>query len=170
MKNLARGSVLLGLFVLIGTFVPFQPKAEAVTIAIDSQEDNKQVVVEKSNFNEQNFQNTDNQKINFLDETIDNAKDGNKKLFEGQAFSATAYCLKGRTASGSTVRRGIVAADRRILPLGTKVNISAGSYSGTYVVADTGGGIKGRKIDIWVPNCSEAVRFGRRAIKVSVVK
>lgn len=170
MKNLARGSVLLGVIALIGTFFLFQPKAEAVTIAIDSQENNKQVVVEKSNFNEQNFQNTDNRTVSLSEETISNAKDGNKKLFEGQSFKATAYCLRGKTASGSSVRRGIVAADRRILPLGTKVNISAGPYSGTYVVADTGGAIRGRILDIWVPSCAEANRFGRRTIKVSVVK
>jgi 3D (Asp-Asp-Asp) domain-containing protein len=170
MKNLARGSVLLGLIALIGTLFLFQPTAHAVTIAIDSQENNKQLLNEKANFNNDIFQNTDNQSINFSNDTIDNAKSGNKKFFEGQAFRATAYCLKGRTASGSSVRRGIVAADRRILPLGTKVNISAGAYSGIYVVADTGGAIKGRILDIWVPSCSEATRFGRRSIKVSVVK
>ena len=171
MKNLARGSVLLGLIALMGTLSLFQPTAaEAVTIAIDSQENNKQLVIEKANFNEENFQNSDNQSITFLTDTINNAKGGNKKFFEGQAFRATAYCLKGRTASGSSVRRGIVAADRRILPLGTKVNISAGAYSGTYVVADTGGAIKGRILDIWVPSCSEAMKFGRRTIKVSVAK
>lgn len=170
MKNLARGSVLLGLIALTGSLFFFQPTAEAVTIAIDSQENNKQVVIEKSNFNNEIFQNADNQSINFSNETINNAKNGSKKLFEGQAFRATAYCLRGKTASGSSVRRGIVAADRRILPLGTKINISAGSYSGTYVVADTGGAIKGRILDIWVPSCSEAMRFGRRTIKVSVVK
>ncbi len=169
MKNLARGSVLLGLIALIGTLFFFQPTAEAVTIAIDSQENNKQLINEKSTFNNDIFQIEDNQSKNFTDETINNAKKG-AKVFEGQAFKATAYCLKGRTASGSSVRRGIVAADRRILPLGTKVNISAGQYSGTYVVADTGGAIKGRILDIWVPSCSEAIRFGRRSIKVSVVK
>ncbi|HQU83154.1 MAG TPA: 3D domain-containing protein [Pyrinomonadaceae bacterium] len=83
------------------------------------------------------------------------------------SFTATAYCLKGRTASGSGVRRGIVAADPRVLPLGTKINLQAGSYSGSYVVADTGGGIKGRRLDIWVSSCSEARRFGRRTVAVS---
>jgi 3D (Asp-Asp-Asp) domain-containing protein len=83
------------------------------------------------------------------------------------AFRATAYCLRGRTASGSGVRRGIVAADPRVLPLGSRIQISAGAYSGTYVVADTGGVIKGRILDIWVPSCAEANRFGRRTITVT---
>ncbi|MCD9186091.1 MAG: 3D domain-containing protein [Pyrinomonadaceae bacterium] len=75
--------------------------------------------------------------------------------------------MKGRTASGSGVRRGIVAADPRVLPLGTRINLQAGSYSGSYIVADTGGGIRGRRLDIWVSSCSEAKRFGRRKVSVS---
>jgi 3D (Asp-Asp-Asp) domain-containing protein len=86
-----------------------------------------------------------------------------------QAFTATAYSLRGRTASGRSVTRGLVAADRRVLPLGTRVRIEAGSYSGEYLVADTGGAVRGRKIDIWVPNTGEAMKFGRRPIKLTVL-
>lgn len=84
-------------------------------------------------------------------------------------FTATAYSLQGRTASGRTVTRGLIAADHRVLPLGTRVRLEAGSYSGEYLVADTGGAVKGRKIDIWVPNTSEAMRFGRRPVKLTVL-
>ncbi|MGH9821458.1 MAG: 3D domain-containing protein, partial [Pyrinomonadaceae bacterium] len=82
------------------------------------------------------------------------------------SFSATAYCLQGRTASGTGVRRGIVAADPRVLRLGSKVMLTGGGYNGVYTVSDTGGGIKGRELDIWVPSCSEARRFGRRSVNV----
>lgn len=84
-------------------------------------------------------------------------------------FTATAYSLRGRTASGAGVRRGIIAADRRVLPIGTRVRLEAGSYSGEYVVADTGGAVRGRKIDIWVPQTSEAMRFGRRPVRLTVL-
>lgn len=84
-------------------------------------------------------------------------------------FTATAYSLRGRTASGDYVRRGIIAADRRVLPLGTRVRLEAGSYSGEYIVADTGGAVRGRKIDIWMPHTSEAMRFGRRPVKLTVL-
>ena len=86
-----------------------------------------------------------------------------------QVFTATAYSLRGRTASGRFVTRGLIAADRRVLPLGTRVRIEAGSYSGEYLVADTGGAVRGRKIDIWVPNTGEAMRFGRRPVKLTVL-
>jgi len=82
------------------------------------------------------------------------------------SFSATAYCLKGKTAMGHGVRRGIIAADPRVLKLGSTITINAGQWSGTYLVSDTGGAIKGKKLDIWVPNCSEARKFGRRSVQV----
>lgn len=84
-------------------------------------------------------------------------------------FTATAYSLRGRTASGRTVARGLIAADRRVLPIGTRVRLEAGSYSGEYTVADTGGAVRGRKIDIWMPSTGEAMRFGRRPVKLTVL-
>ena len=86
-----------------------------------------------------------------------------------QHFTATAYSLRGRTASGRGVARGIIAADRRVLPLGTRVRLEAGGYSGEYLVADTGGLVRGRKIDIWMPSGAEAMRFGRRTVKLTVI-
>lgn len=82
------------------------------------------------------------------------------------SFSATAYCLKGKTALGHGVRRGIIAADPRVLKLGSTITIDAGPWSGSYLVSDTGGAIRGKKLDIWVPNCSEARKFGRRSVQV----
>lgn len=84
-------------------------------------------------------------------------------------FQATAYCLKGRTASGEYVRPGIIAADPLVLPLGTVVHVKAGRYTGTYTVKDTGGLIKGRKIDIYIPSYKEAKAFGKRKIKIKVM-
>jgi 3D (Asp-Asp-Asp) domain-containing protein len=90
-------------------------------------------------------------------------------LSPSQAYVATAYSLRGRTASGLNTIRGIIAADRKLLPLGTRVRLDAGVYSGEYLVADTGGAVRGRKIDIWVPNTGEAMRFGRRTVKLTVL-
>ena len=87
---------------------------------------------------------------------------------EAGKVKATAYCLKGRTATGEKVQAGLIAADPRIFPLGTILNITSGKYSGVYRVADTGRLIKGRKIDIWVPSCTEARRFGIQTISISL--
>lgn len=86
-----------------------------------------------------------------------------------QTYTATAYSLRGRTASGRPVSRGLIAADPRVLPLGTRVRVEAGSFSGEYLVADTGGAVKGRRIDIWTPSTREALQFGRRAVKLTVL-
>ncbi|HLM61412.1 MAG TPA: 3D domain-containing protein [Pyrinomonadaceae bacterium] len=160
MKILAGGSVFLGTVALFTTLFYFQPTVEAAALAIDSQN------------NQQQLNNQDNKLIQQSEQTQvqtskDNSDDKNRELLEAVAFKATAYCLKGRTANGGNVRRGIVAADPRVLPLGSRIQVNAGAYSGTYTVADTGGAVKGRKLDIWMPSCTEAVRFGSRKVSVS---
>jgi 3D (Asp-Asp-Asp) domain-containing protein len=72
-------------------------------------------------------------------------------------------------ANGAFVHRGAIAADPRVLPIGTRVYVSAGSLSGEYVVKDTGGAIKGRRIDIWVPSTAQAMNFGRRTVQLTVL-
>ena len=85
------------------------------------------------------------------------------------SYVATAYSLRGRTASGRPVAKGLIAADPRHLPLGARVRLEAGAYSGEYLVADTGSLVRGRRIDIWTPTSREAMRFGRRTVKLTVL-
>ena len=85
------------------------------------------------------------------------------------AYVATAYSLRGRTASGLNVSKGLIAADPRLLPLGSRVRLDAGTYSGDYLVADTGTMVKGRRIDIWTPSGREAMKFGRRTVKLTIL-
>lgn len=178
MIKVAGRSIVLSFIMLTVTFFYIQPEVgEAFNLANDSQPNliNDNNTDETINDNKTNkptadqpkaAENKDNKTSEIATTSGENNTDKNSGLV---AYSATAYCLKGRTASGSGVRRGIIAADPRVLPLGTKVYMSAGQYSGTYVVADTGGAIKGRKIDLWVPNQSEAVRFGRRKVSIKVL-
>ena len=67
------------------------------------------------------------------------------------------------------VSRGVIAADPSVLPLGSRVRVEHPGYTGEYVVADTGGKIRGRRIDIWTPTSSEAMRFGKRTVKLTVL-
>jgi len=85
-------------------------------------------------------------------------------------FEATAYCDLGITFSGVYVQRGIVAADPRVLPIGSVIEVSAGDYSGIYTVMDTGGVIKGDIIDIFIPDYEEAVQFGRQRVRIRVIR
>ena len=84
-------------------------------------------------------------------------------------YVATAYSLRGRTASGRMVAKGLIAADPRHLPLGSRVRIDAGAWSGEYLVADTGTLVRGKRIDIWTPSTRDAMRFGRRTVKLTVL-
>jgi 3D (Asp-Asp-Asp) domain-containing protein len=83
---------------------------------------------------------------------------------------ATAYCINNITASGVRSKFGILAADPKYLPIGSIVRLHAAEYSGLYTVLDTGAKIKGKRIDIFLTNPKEAVYFGRRDVKVEVLR
>ena len=73
----------------------------------------------------------------------------------------TAYCLKGLTRRDRYVRLGIVASDPKMFPLARYLEIYVGrKYFGRFLIDDTGGKIKGNRLDIWTPTCAEARRFG----------
>ena len=72
----------------------------------------------------------------------------------------------GRTARGTTAKRGTVAADPKVFPFGARLDIPG---YGTGVVEDVGGAIKGRHIDVWFPTHEEAVRWGRRELPVKAL-
>ncbi|MGI8470350.1 MAG: 3D domain-containing protein [Pyrinomonadaceae bacterium] len=173
MKNFARGRVALSFLALIAGITYFQPRVgEAFNIADDAQkslvQENRQTTIIESEISEISDEIEDSTSKTTENSTNEKVIDLGRKVIAG-AFRATAYCLKGRTAVGGGVRRGIVAADPRILPLGTRIFINAGSYSGSYIVADTGGAVRGKILDVWVPTCSEAIRFGRKNISVSIL-
>jgi 3D (Asp-Asp-Asp) domain-containing protein len=87
-------------------------------------------------------------------------------------FGATAYCQGDRTASGVNVTAGIAAADPVVLPEGSVIQIEGvpDTLGGIYTVMDTGPAIKGRALDLYMWSCNEALVFGRRDIKVTVLR
>ena len=85
-------------------------------------------------------------------------------------FEATANAVAGITAKGTVAHTGIVAADPKILPLGSRIRVSgAGAYSGMYFVTDTGPKVSGRRIDIHLPSAAQAKRFGRKTVTVRIL-
>ncbi len=163
MKNLVRGGAILSLLSLFVVFIYAQAQTES-TLAIAN--DSQPTIENNINSTLSNTQsNTDTKDKKKLVKTTASIRSTSAGASRG-AFSASAYCLSGRTAMGHGVRRGLIAADPRVLKLGSTVYVEAGQWSGTYLVSDTGGAIKGKKIDIWVPSCSEARRFGRRPVQI----
>lgn len=87
-------------------------------------------------------------------------------------FSATAYCKGTTTASGVAVRTGIAAADPELLPGGSVILIDSlgPRYDGIYAVMDTGSAVRGRHVDIFMWSCDEAMAFGARSIRLTVLR
>lgn len=88
------------------------------------------------------------------------------------AMEATAYLPtdgspQGLTAMGIPARRGVVAVDPEVIPLGTRVYVPG---YGTALAADVGGAIEGNRIDLCIEDAAEAWRFGRRSVKVYVLE
>jgi 3D (Asp-Asp-Asp) domain-containing protein len=88
------------------------------------------------------------------------------------SFSATAYCKGIVTASGVPVQAGIAAADPQLLPVGTVVEIESlpQKYNGIYTIMDTGPSVQGRLLDVYMWSCNEALQFGRRPIRLTVLR
>ncbi len=86
-------------------------------------------------------------------------------------FTATAYCQGAQTTSGVWPRTGVAAADPVLLPVGSVVQVLAEPpYSGIYTIMDTGPMVQARHIDIYMWSCTEAQRFGRRSVEVTIIR
>lgn len=90
---------------------------------------------------------------------------------------ATAYYAFGRggndingngiTAIGLRARKGIIAVDPRVIPLGTRIYVPG---YGEALAADTGGWIKGNRVDLCFESLEECYRYGRRKIKIYLIE
>ena len=103
---------------------------------------------------------------------------GPKNVVNGMSYSktisakVTAYTpydagCTGITATGTKAGYGTVAVDPRVIPLGSKVYIPG---YGTAIAADTGGAIKGNRVDVCYSSKSEAYGWGVRNATVYVLK
>lgn len=94
------------------------------------------------------------------------------KTLTVEATAYTAYCegCSGTTANGTNLRANpdakVIAVDPRVIPLGTKVWVEG---YGEAIAADTGGAIKGNKIDVFIPNLNNAYEWGRRTVTLKIL-
>lgn len=111
---------------------------------------------------------------------------GNTSYRKAITMSATAYDLSfescgknpgdkwyGITASGTKARPGVVAVDPKVIPLGTKLYVESLDGTKDYgfaIAEDTGGAIKGNKIDLFFESSTDVYKFGRRKVKVYIIK
>ncbi|WP_322448623.1 ubiquitin-like domain-containing protein [Robertmurraya mangrovi] len=89
------------------------------------------------------------------------------------ATAYTPYCngCSGRSAAGINLRSDpnlkLIAVDPSVIPLGTKVYVEGYGYA---IAGDTGGSIKGNKIDVLFQTKAEAYRWGRKTVKIKILK
>ncbi|MEK4228102.1 LysM peptidoglycan-binding and 3D domain-containing protein [Solibacillus sp. FSL H8-0538] len=94
------------------------------------------------------------------------------KIVTMEATAYTAYCegCSGITANGTDLRANpdlkVIAVDPKVIPLGTKVWVEG---YGEAIAADTGGAIKGNKIDLFMPHKSDAYTWGRKSVTVKIL-
>lgn len=81
---------------------------------------------------------------------------------------ATAYTGYSTTSTGQKPVWGTIAVDPKVIPYGTKVYIP--QFGRTFIANNTGGAIKGNKIDIFMNTRKECYNWGRRTIEIQILK
>lgn len=98
------------------------------------------------------------------------APEGKALTVTATAYTANCNGCSGITATGINLKANpnqkVIAVDPSVIPLGSKVYVEG---YGTAIAGDTGGAIKGNKIDVFVPSHSDAVNFGVKTVKIKVL-
>lgn len=94
------------------------------------------------------------------------SRGGRSLTMVATAYAAYTGGAGNRTATGTGVYKGIVAVDPRVIPLGTRLYIDG---YGEAVAADTGGAIKGNRIDLGFSSAGECYQWGRRSVNVTIL-
>lgn len=86
------------------------------------------------------------------------------------AYTASCAGCSGITATGINLKANpnqkVISVDPTVIPLGSKVWVEG---YGEAIAGDTGGAIKGNKIDIFIPTKQEALNWGRKTVKVKIL-
>ena len=98
------------------------------------------------------------------------------KVVRTITVSATAYTANCKSCSGITAlglnlkknpKLKVISVDPKVIKLGTKVYIEGYGYA---IAGDTGGAIRGKKIDLFVPSYKKAIQWGRKTVTVKIIK
>lgn len=86
------------------------------------------------------------------------------------AYTANCEGCSGVTATGINLKdnpdKKVISVDPNVIPLGSKVYVEG---YGTAIAGDTGGAIKGKKIDVFVPSQAKALEWGRKQVSVKIL-
>ncbi len=87
------------------------------------------------------------------------------------AYTANCRGCSGITAIGTNLKKNpnqkVISVDPKLIKLGTKVYVEGYGYA---IAADKGSAIKGNKIDVFIPTQKAALKWGRKTVKVKILK
>lgn len=110
-------------------------------------------------------------KKNMKKETIKDYEVVKTLTVVASAFTSECKGCSGKTASGIDLKKNpdikLIAVDPKMIPLGTKVWVEG---YGIAIAGDTGGSIKGGKIDIFVKTKKIAYNWGRKKVEIKILK
>lgn len=103
--------------------------------------------------------------------SLGDVSNSNSNNLATYSMTATAYTGNGFTATGLKPVRdpnglSTIAVDPSVIPLGSKVHVEGYGYA---IASDTGGAIKGNKIDLYMNSEAECLSFGRRTVTVTII-
>lgn len=116
-------------------------------------------------------QQTSSNKEDSSNKTKEQKPEGKTISVTSTAYTASCDGCSGVTATGIDLNKDpnakVIAVDPSVIPLGTKVHVEGYGYA---IAGDTGGAIKGNKIDVHVPSKGEATNWGVRTVNVTIVE
>ncbi len=134
------------------------------------------VKVDEAIYTETHLSNPVNEVVNVGVGGTVTSKDGTvyeynyRKQMEATAYTYLPPYTTMTTATGETLRKGIVAVDPKVIPLHTKMFITSDSVEyGLGAAEDTGGKIKGNIVDLAYMSYDECIKFGRRQMQVYIL-
>jgi 3D (Asp-Asp-Asp) domain-containing protein len=100
--------------------------------------------------------------------TVNKDDSGNAETLTVSATAYTADCegCSGVTATGIDLNEKVIAVDPKVIPLGSTVYVEG---YGKAIAGDTGGAIKGKKIDLFMSSEKQALKWGRQQVEVKIL-
>lgn len=91
-------------------------------------------------------------------------------IVEASAYTASCEGCSGITATGINLKTNphakVISVDPTVIPLGSKVYVEG---YGEAIAGDTGGAINGNRIDVFFPSQQDAINFGVKQLKVTIL-
>jgi len=104
-------------------------------------------------------------------EAVSTKNESSKEItVKATAYTASCEGCSGTTATGINLKanpnKKVIAVDPSVIPLGSEVYVEG---YGKAIAGDTGGAIKGNRIDVFIPSEQDAIQFGVKQLKVTII-